>query len=248
MKRNAFFKYVFIFAALFMFVPYAWAESQENIAPEVAVVPQEAVADAAEVFPAPGQWEFIFKPDTSFISYFLAGNIHDTLGYVRTMQGSASATIIPDGLMTAAAVQFTFAAKVMNSDDEARDKRMFKKFMEIHIYPEISFSGKSSGTGLDAAVLAGATKEQPIAFDLEGSLAIHGTTQDITIPMIAYPENGLLITEGKTTLQLPDYNIKNPSWLFMRTEDLVTIEFHIELQPQPQALQPSESRGDIHAP
>ena len=152
------------------------------------------------------------------------------------MQGSASATIVPDGRMSSAAVQFTFAAQEMNSDDEARDKRMYKKFMEIHIYPEISFSGTSAGTGLDAAVLSGATKEQPIAFDLAGTLTIHGTTRDITIPVIAYPENGLLITEGKTTLQLPDYTIKNPSWLFMRTEDLVTIEFHIELQPQP--LQP----------
>lgn len=246
MKKIIFSKHVFVIAAIFMFATYAWSAPQDAVAPEavvapqVAVVPEADVAPAAEAFPAPGQWEFTFKPETSFISYFLAGNIHDTLGYVRTMQGSASASIVSDGRMTAAVVQFTFAAKVMNSDDEARDKRMFKKFMEIHVYPEISFSGKSAGIGLDAVALAGATKEQPIAFDLEGSLAIHGTTQDITIPMTAYPENGLLITEGTTTLQLQDYNIKNPSWLFMRTEDLVTIEFYIELQPQPQPLQPSE--------
>jgi hypothetical protein len=113
--------------------------------------------------------------------------------------------------------------------------------MEVHIYPEISFSGKSAGTGLEQSpALSAATKEQPVAFDLAGTLAIHGVTRDITIPVTAYLENGLLITEGTTPLQLPDFNIKNPSWLFMRTEDLVTIKFHIELQPQSQTLQPSD--------
>ena len=130
---------VFIVAALVMCTTQAWS------------VPPDGVVAPAEVFPAPGQWEFTFKPDTSFISYFLAGNIHDTLGYVSTMQGSASASVGADGRMTAAAVQFTFAAQEMNSDDEARDKRMYKKFMEVHVYPEISFSGKSAGTGLEQA-------------------------------------------------------------------------------------------------
>ena len=232
MKKINFSARIFVVAAIVMFTTYAWSAPQEAVAPVA-----EAVASAAEVFPAAGQWEFTFKPETSFISYFLAGNIHDTLGYVRTMQGSATAALDTDGRMTAAAVQFTFAAQVMNSDDEARDKRMYKKFMEIHIYPEISFSGKSAGTGLEqASAVSAATKEQPLSFDLAGTLAIHGVTRDITIPVTAYPENGLLITEGTTTLQLPDFNIKNPSWLFMRTEDLVKIEFHIELQPQPQQL------------
>lgn len=236
MKKNNFFACVFVVVSIFIFVSFARSAPQEAAAPVA-----EAVAPAAETFPALGQWEFTFEPATSFISYFLAGNIHDTLGYVRTMQGSASASIGADTRITAAAVQFTFAAQEMNSNDEARDKRMYKKFMEIHIYPEIAFSGKSVGTGLDQSpALSAATKEQPVAFDLAGTLVIHGVTRDITIPLTAYIDNGLLIAEGTTTLQLPDFNIKNPSWLFMRTEDLVTIEFHIELQPQPQILKPFE--------
>jgi len=234
MRKIIFSKHVFVIAAIFIFTTYAWSASQEAVEPQ-AVAIETAVASAPEPFPAPGQWEFTFKPDTSVISYFLAGNIHDTLGYVRTMQGSASASILSDGRMTKAAVQFTFAAKVMNSDDAARDKRMFKKFMEIHLYPEIAFSAQSVGTGLDQAPsLAMATKGQPIAFDLAGTLTIHGTTREIIIPVTVYPENGLLITDGTTTLQLPDYTIKNPSWLFMRTEDTVKIDLHIELQPQSQ--------------
>jgi len=232
MKKIKFSARVFVVAAIVMFATYAWSVPAEVVAPVA-----ETVVPAAAVFPAAGQWKFTFKPDTSFISYFLAGNVHDTLGYVRKMQGSASATIVPDGRMSSAAVQFTFAAQEMNSDDKARDERMYKKFMEIHIYPEISFSGTSAGTGLEQApALSAATKEKPIAFDLAGTLAIHGVTRDITIPLTAYIENGLLITEGTTTLQLPDYNIKNPSWLVMRTVDLVKIDFHIELQPQPLQL------------
>lgn len=244
MKKTKFSAYIFVVAAIFMCATYALSAPAEAGISAVDVLPAspEALALVAEAFPAAGQWEFTFKPETSFISYFLAGNIHDTLGYVRTMQGSASASIVPDGHLTNASVHFTFAAQEMNSDDEARDKRMYKKFMEIHLYPEIAFSAQSAA-GLDKApVLAAATKENPLAFDLVGTLTIHGTTRDITIPVTVYPDNGLLITEGTTTLQLPDYTIKNPSWLFMRTEDLVKINFHIELQPQPQAqpLQPLE--------
>ena len=235
MKKINFSVRIFVVAAIFMFVTSAWSVPAEVVAPVA-----ETVVPVATVFPAAGQWEFTFKPDTSFISYFLAGNLHDTLGYVRKMQGSASATIVPDGHLTKAAVQFTFAAKEMNSDDEARDKRMYEKFMEIHIYPEIAFTAKSAGGFDQAPVLATATKENPLAFDLVGTLAIHGTTRDITIPVTTYIESGLLITEGTTTLQLPDYTIKNPSLFVIRTSESVKIDFHIELQPQPQALQPSE--------
>jgi len=183
-------------------------------------------------FPAPGEWEFTFKPGASFISYFLKGNVHDTLGYVRTMKGAAGAVLDDSGKMTAASVQFSFIADVMSSDDEARDKRMDKKFMEIHLYPEVSFSGSAAGPGLEQqAALATATREHPVAFDLEGTLTIHGATRPVTIPAIVYPENGLLITEGATTLQLQDYNIKNPSLLVFRTENTVKINFHIALQP-----------------
>jgi polyisoprenoid-binding protein YceI len=191
-----------------------------------------ADAPTAGAFPAPGKWEFAFKPEASFISYFLKGNVHDTLGYVKTMRGSATADIAADGRMTAAAVQFTFAADTMDSKDKARDERMKKKFMEISIYPEISYRSTAAGAGLqNAAPVASATKEHPLAFDLEGTLTIHGTARAITIPVTVYLEKGLLITEGKTILQLKDYNIKNPSFFVFRTEDFVKIDFRIELQP-----------------
>ncbi len=192
-----------------------------------------AAADAQQhTFPAPGKWEFGFKPGASYISYFLKGNVHDTLGYVRTIKGGAAAVIDDEGKMAKASVQFSFLADVMTSDDEARDERMDKKFMEIHLYPEVSFGGSSAAAGLkQQAELAKADKEHPVAFDLEGKLTIHGTTRPVTIPVTVYPENGLLITEGTTTLQLQDYTIKNPSLLFLRTENTVKIDFHIELQP-----------------
>ena len=206
-------KFLFtVIAVIFISSTYAWSE-------------QPAAG-------APGKWEFTFKPEATFISYLLKGNVHDTLGHVKKMQGKASAAITPDGRMTAAAVQFTFAADTMESDEKARDERMKKKFLEISIYPDITYRSTSAGTGLqNAGPVAKATKEHPLAFNLEGSLTIHGTTRAITIPVTVYPENNLLITEGTTILQLKDYNIENPSFLVLRTEDYVKINFHIELQP-----------------
>ncbi len=209
-----------VIAVIFISSSYAWPEQPAAGAP------------ALSAFPAPGKWEFTFKPETTFISYFLKGNVHDTLGYVKKMQGKASAAITPDGRLTATAVQFSFAADTMDSNDKARDERMKKKFMDISIYPDVTYRSTSAGAGLEnAAPVAKATKEHPLAFDLEGTLTIHGTTKAITIPVTVYPENNLLITEGTTMLQLKDFNIKNPSFLIFRTEDYVKIDFHFELQP-----------------
>lgn len=213
---------VFVFFSMFLISAAVHAQTATR----------ESVSAAAKILPAQVVRHYSFKPDASYVSYFLAGNIHDTLGYVRSMQGRASASIATDGSLTEATVEFTCAAKDMKSNDDARDKRMYKKFMEIHLYPEIIFKGRSVEASLQATgPLSSATKEQPLAFELTGPLSIHGTTRDVTIPVTAYPDSGLLITEGSTTLQLPDFNIKNPSWLFMRTEDTVKIEFHVELQP-----------------
>ncbi len=220
MKKSTMRSLFAVIAFIFISSTYAWPEQPAAGTPTLSA------------FPAPGKWDFTFKPETTVISYFLKGNVHDTLGYVRKMQGKASAAITPDGRLTGAAVQFTFAADTMDSNDKARDERMKKKFMDISIYPEVTYRSTSAGAGLEnAGPVAKATKEHPLAFDLEGTLTIHGTTRAITIPVTVYPEHNLLITEGTTILQLKDYNIKNPSFLIFRTEDSVKIDFHFELQP-----------------
>ena len=194
-----------------------------------AVAPAEPSAPA---FPAPGAWRFGFKPEVSYISYFLKGNVHDTLGHVRSMRGGATATVTPEGRLADPAVQFTFAADTMDSKDAARDERMKKKFMETALYPEISFRSTGSGASLkQAAPVAQATKERPVAFDLEGALKIHGTERQVTIPVTTYPEGGCLVVEGETVLALKSYNIANPSFFIFRTDDNVKINFHFELQP-----------------
>lgn len=220
MKKSTIVSLVAVTAVFFICSTYALPE------------PPAAATPTLSAFPAQGKWEFTFKPEATFISYFLKGNVHDTLGYVKKIQGKASAAITPDGRLTAAAVQFTFAADTMDSKDQARDERMKKKFMEISLYPDVTYRSTAAGAGLENAVpIARATKEHPLAFDLEGSLTIHGTTRAITIPVTVYPDNNLLITEGTTILKLKDFNIKNPSFLIFRTEDNVKIDFHFELQP-----------------
>lgn len=220
MKKSVLVALLVFISAFFIAATVAW--------------PETPAADSSNTpaFPAPGKWACGFNPETSFISYFLKGNVHDTLGYVRKLQGSASGTITPDGRITDIAVQFTFAAADMDSKDLQRDERMKKKFMEISLYPDISYRSTAARAGLQNAGPVGlATKDNPLTFDLEGMLTVHGTTKAITLPITVYPGNRLLVTEGTTVLQLKDFNIKNPSFFVFRTEDSVKVDFHIELQP-----------------
>ena len=72
------------------------------------------------------------------------------------------------------------------------------------------------------------TREQPLLFDLEGDLALHGKTKRVIVKISTYQFNDRLITEGSTVLFLKDFAIRNPSLLFLRVSNEVKINFHIE--------------------
>jgi polyisoprenoid-binding protein YceI len=179
---------------------------------------------------APGAYRYDVASDNSTITYFLKGNVHDTLGTVQKLTGTASGVITREGYLASPAVQLSFKADDMNSQDERRDKRMKTKFLETATYPEIAFKSAAAEGQVPGELAAGrATREQPLRCDLTGELTIHGITRPISLPIAVYCKQGRVVAEGTTTLRLPDYAIKNPSFLVFRTADEVKIDFHIEL-------------------
>ena len=173
---------------------------------------------------------FTMDPDKSTISFLLKGNVHDTHGSVIKFSLKVFALLDSEGLLIKPEVSLKINAHNLDTKHTGINKRMKKKFLEVEKYPDIIFSSTGFKPGPEAfQPLRLATRGQPLRFDLAGDLTIHGTTNSIVLKVTAFQQDNQLVTEGHTTISLKDFGIKNPSLLFMRVSDQVTIDFHIIL-------------------
>jgi len=69
--------------------------------------------------------------ETSWLTFFLKGNVHDTLGSPEKIEGSVSAFFSKTGDLLNADSSIRIDAKALDTKDKARDKRMKKKFLHV---------------------------------------------------------------------------------------------------------------------
>jgi polyisoprenoid-binding protein YceI len=209
-------KCTFVFAAsLFVLLFSAYAQS-ETPAPKDAVQQHRV---------------FSVDPAKSTLSFLLKGNVHNTEGAASKLSGETKLSMSPDGRLASAQGAVTLAAAALDTKNDARDKRMKNEFLEVQKYPDIAFhfiAGADELKGLNP--LAAWTREKPVKLELDGDLALHGQIKKVRIQMKAYLENSRLIAEGQMVVILKDFAINNPSLLFLRVEDAVSITIHIELE------------------
>ena len=178
--------------------------------------------------PEPEEGAFAVDPEKSSIAFLLDGNVHNTHGSVKTIEGRVTVAISPDAALKKAEVSISMNADDLDTDNEKRDTRMKDKFLEVKKYPRIDFTSTdvTSLLGTEEIILFQAGN--PLTIDLPGKLALHGVTKAITVEVTLSLVGDRLIAKGKTTLNLKDFNIKNPSMMFLRVSNEVQITFHIE--------------------
>ena len=220
MKKSKATCFLFVLVCLFSLLQTG------NVLSEATPAPQRT-----DPLPSAGErWFFDIDQDNSIITFFLKGNVHDTLGSPKEIFAGVFTDISPRGTLAGGGVRIKINAADLDTKDAGRDKRMKKKFLEVNKYPEIIFNSTGiKSSDLPAKPLDSITKDNPLQFELSGALTIHGVSRKISLGVNVYFFADKLIAEGSTTLVLQDYSIKNPSFLFFRTDDLVTIEFHIEM-------------------
>lgn len=177
----------------------------------------------------PQVWRFAVDQDKSQINFFLKGNVHDTHGSVNKIAGTVNTVVSSAGGLKQATIAITIQAKDLDTKNEKRDQRMQNKFLEAKKYPEIVFQSTDLQTTLEPQPFTLATQEQPLSFDLHGKLMLHGITKKIVVKVTAYLFHDRLITNGTAVLDLRDFGIKNPSMLFLRVDNEVQLDFHVEL-------------------
>jgi polyisoprenoid-binding protein YceI len=176
---------------------------------------------------------FSVDPAKSTVSFLLKGNVHNTEGASSKLSGETKLSVSPDGGLASAEGSVTLAAAALDTKNDLRDKRMKNEFLDVQKYPDISFrfiAGADALKGL--APFTAWTREKPIQLELEGDLALHGQTKKVRLQMKAYLNSSWLVADGFMMVLLKDFAIKNPSLLFMRVEDSVSIAVHIESEQQ----------------
>jgi polyisoprenoid-binding protein YceI len=109
--------------------------------------------------------------------------------------------------------QISVLAKVssFNSGLSSRDSHMIE-VLDALTLPNITFSSKSIKYN-GSEILA------------TGKLQFHGVTKEVQFAVKTRKENNQWVYEGEFPVLLESYNVKRPSLLFVKTDDLMKIRF-----------------------
>ncbi|MBM9546497.1 YceI family protein [Leptospira sp. 201903074] len=106
----------------------------------------------------------------------------------------------------------------ISSGDEARDSHI----QEILGYP-------NSPNILVKIESVNLLKEK--TYTVKGKLTIHGKTKEFTTEAIVSPEDlQLLNIDGSLIVKFSEYELENPSLLFMKAKDEIRVKYHFQIK------------------
>jgi hypothetical protein len=116
------------------------------------------------------------------------------------------------------------AFTVVASDQSRRDEQFQDRIMQTSQYPTAAFTLHEP---VDLAELA--TTAGTHTLDVQGTLALHGTTKNVSVPLTLVHSGATLTISGQVPVIFADYRIDNPSFSFAKTHDHGTIEVLLHL-------------------
>jgi polyisoprenoid-binding protein YceI len=132
------------------------------------------------------------------------------------------------GQLTAQQFKVTVDMLELKSSDPAathgnfqRDNYMRTNGLETVKFPDASYE-------VDSIVLPGGTAGGGTQqLSTKGKLMIHGTSKDVSIPMMGQLNSDKIEVTGSVDVDMNDYSIKPPSVPFTSAQPQVTIAFHL---------------------
>ncbi len=160
-------------------------------------------------------------PNTAKINYTVGGNVHTVHGSFRLKKGAFQFDPGSGKLQGDIVVD----PSTGDSGSGARDGRMKKSILEVEKYPEIKFTPDR----VEGAVAPQGTSKVQV----HGSFWIHGAAHEITVPAEVENLAGQMTVSLKFEIPYVSWGMKNPSTLFLRVEDKVTIEMRLVATARP---------------
>jgi polyisoprenoid-binding protein YceI len=172
-----------------------------------------------------GEWTV--APGDSFVGYRVREKLaflpapNDAVGRTSTIEGTmtVSATAVENGTITA-------DLRDLSSDESRRDQTIRTTGLESESFPEAIFE-------LTSPIDLGSTPEAGTVIEttIEGTLTLHGVTNEVEIPVEARLSQSGIEVAGSLEIQFADYDITPPSVGPATVEDHGTMEFKVLFIP-----------------
>ncbi len=179
------------------------------IAPQAGVMPQ-AGAEAKK---------FNLIASSSKILFHAKSTLHDFDGRASAISGFAEGDI--ENSDEKANGFLEVAVSSMSTSDSWRDHYMIED-MDATDFPNITFRLKKM-----TIVTKPRSQDDPYLMSIDGTLRMHGIEREITFPAALSVSGALLNLKATVSLSLRDYGIKPTSFLFLKVQDTVTIDFDL---------------------
>ena len=195
---------------------YDTATDGTEPAADATSAPADADAGSGAASGVEGTWN---ATDASVLRYRVTESINgfDTEGVGETNAITGALTIEGTSVTTA---DFTVDMTTFQSDESRRDGQFNGRIMAVDEFPTGTFV-------LTAPIELGSipAEGEQITATATGDLTLRGTTKSVTFDVTAQLENGKIGVLGSIPVLFADYNIPNPSFATISTEDNGTLEF-----------------------
>ena len=190
--------------------------------PESGANTNTAAADSSSSTGVDGTWNITTD---SVLRYRVTESINgfDTEGVGSTNQVTGALTISGT---TATAADFTVDMTTFSSDESRRDGQFNGRIMSVDEFPTAEFhltspidfgSVPAEGTSIKATAT--------------GDLTLRGVTKSVTFEVTAQVQNGKIGVLGNIPVLFSDYDIPNPSFGTISTQDHGLLEFVLVFEP-----------------
>jgi polyisoprenoid-binding protein YceI len=115
---------------------------------------------------------------------------------------------------------FTVDMTTVASDQNRRDAQFNGRIMETGTYPTATFT-PTKAIDLDSVPAQGTQR----AYEVTGNLTLHGVTRTVTFKVTGRYTGSTLQVAGSIPVTFADWNILNPSFGPVTTEDHGVLEF-----------------------
>ena len=153
------------------------------------------------------------------VNEVLFGQNKTAVGRTSSVTGSLTASGT-----TITKATFTADMTTVTSDESRRDNQFNGRIMETSTYPTATFELTEPIT-FSSFPAEGETVTKTVT----GTLTLHGTTKTVTFDLSGKRSGSTISVTGSIPVTFADYNIGNPSFGPVTTEDHGTLEFALNL-------------------
>lgn len=158
-------------------------------------------------------------PATSQVAFTLGATAHTVHGTFK-LKGGDLRFDPATGAVSGAVVVDAASGQTGNS---SRDRKMHAEVLESAQFPEVVFT-LTRIEGLPGTGLAGPGTH---AAQVRGTIAIHGATHELSVPMKVTLDGNGVDANGSFRIPFVEWGMKDPSVFVLRVEKFVTVEVTI---------------------